>query len=191
MTATTTEVGRWTRLRARPLASARLGRGVAALGVAAGVLLVPVWAVTARTDAESAATAAAADADRAAAARRTAEAEVASRLEDMGRARGDARAAAGDVAAQRAQLADLAIAEADLERVVAEARASTEGTEATRDATATRVQRQAVELPQLEACLVEVRRSLDRAFHATNNPRITVPPLSDTCRVLSTAAGGG
>ena len=64
-------------------------------------------------------------------------------------------------------------------------------TEATRDATATRVQRQAVELPQLEACLVEVRRSLDRAFHATNNPRITVPPLSDTCRVLSSAAGGG
>jgi predicted NUDIX family NTP pyrophosphohydrolase len=191
MTATTTEVGRRTRSLARPLASGRLRRRVGAVGVAAGVLLVPAWALAARTDAERAATTAAADAEEAASARRAAEDEVAAGLDGLGVARGDARTAAGDVAAQRAQLADLAIAEADLERVVAETRATTEDTEATRDATATRVQRQAVELPQLEACLVEVRRSLDRAFHATNNPRITVPPLSDTCRVLSTAAAGG
>lgn len=191
MTATTTEVGRRTRSLARPLASGRMGRWVTAGVVATGILLAPVWALTARADAEREATTASADADQAAVARRAADEQVAARLGGLGVARGDARVAARDVAAQRAQLADLAIAEADLERVVAETLATTEDTEATRDATATRVQRQAVELPQLEACLVEVRRSLDRAFHATNNPRITVPPLSDTCRVLSTAAAGG
>ncbi len=191
MTATTTEVGRRSRTLARPLASRRVLRRLAGGVVAAGVLLVPVGALVARADAEREATTAAAEADQAAAARRATDEEVAAGLDGLAVARADARTAAADVAAQRAQLADLAIAEADLERVVAETRATTEDTEETRDATATRVQRQAVELPQLEACLVEVRRSLDRAFHATNNPRITVPPLSDTCRVLSSAAGGG
>lgn len=190
MAATTTDVARQAAARPRTASSSRVLPRLALVLAALLVLALPVAAVRARSSSEHAADRAQ---DRAAEARReriAADERVAGAGIDLDADRLTARAAAADVAAQRAQLADLAIAEANLEQVVADARAATAATEETRDETATKVQGQAIELPQLEACLIEVRRSLDLAFHATNNPTIVVPPLSDTCRVLSTATPG-
>lgn len=126
------------------------------------------------------------------AARRTrAEAEVDVRLAALEASYAEAAEATAARRAQVDRLVELQLAEDTLDEVVAEARRDTAAVEAERQGLDDQVEQQAVDLPQLEGCLAEVRPLLDTAFLATVNPGIVVPTISPACRALLAAVGGG
>ncbi|WCO67624.1 hypothetical protein PO878_02670 [Iamia majanohamensis] len=170
----------------------RLRLALRVLGVLALVALVAATVALRRDlDRHRATTARAeAAADRVATARADAAVVAASVVAQLEGARADGEWSAEQRAAQVERLATLGLTEDDMEAALEEARSTTAAAEAERDALAATVERQALEDVELQACLVEVRRAVDAAFHAANREGVEVPPTREVCRALAATRGG-
>lgn len=168
----------------------RLARAAAGALALAVVVAVPVAARQAAADARRQADLARAEAGAAAAHRTRVEEQVEGALGPLDESYGAAAEATAARSVQRARLAELQLAEDALEEEVAAAQRSTEAVEAEQRGVGAEVEQQAVDLPQLEGCLAEVRPLVDAAFLATVFPGTVVPGISPTCRSLLAVVEG-